>query len=613
MATFSAITTFLAATSVAHATVLGGSLFPVLNSFPNLTACASEPAIYSCENTTAIQNTCCSPTPGGLVLQTQFWSTYTGLESRGQLLPKGSWTIHGLWPDNCDGSFESYCDFTRQFDPAPAPATIGNTTVPVYKGPGVDSFIRAFNRFDLLDYMQKYWINQGDTNAVFWAHEFSKHATCTSTFDVACYGDNYQEHEEVVGFFEAVIRAFKIYPTYDMLAAYGIVPSNTTTYSLAQIQTALKTQTGAIPYLGCTTNGTVLSEVWYMHHVLGSEQFGHFKTLDSVSPTTCSNSSGIHYYERTSASEHEKSEPLVPSLSAAQNTIKIITTFNLYHHSVSSMPPEYHLESFWTTRFQHETRFEWLGDGRATVIPLLREYLHAKKNSTGWLSTSDIPRTLHIGAGTSTLSDHILREYEEVVGGTLQEGTIVNTDFSAHAVLQGRIGAGEGIVRWEEVDMLDWANIVKKLGDNRPEEKGNGRRGFSVIIDKSTSDAISCAPNVSLDLQTLQSTDPCPAIAAVMNHDKRMTVEPVELLALHLAALVPPDGIWIAQSYSSDRFPFLTEPSPTYPDHASVFWSVRQVIPVDAPSGQAKEGVHAPTIQHFVYVLERTQTPCEGR
>ena len=79
------------------------SLFSLPRTFPNITECASEPITYSCENTTAIANTCCSPTPGGLVLQTHFWDTYTGFESKGQLLPKGSWTIHGLWPDNCDG------------------------------------------------------------------------------------------------------------------------------------------------------------------------------------------------------------------------------------------------------------------------------------------------------------------------------------------------------------------------------------------------------------------------------------------------------------------------------------------------------------------------------
>ena len=89
-----------------------------------------------------------------VVLSTQFWNTYTGLESAGQLLPKGSWTIHGLWPDNCDGSFAQYCDFSRQFDPAPSPPTLtpNGTVIPPYKGPSVRTFIEAFGRFDLLDW-----------------------------------------------------------------------------------------------------------------------------------------------------------------------------------------------------------------------------------------------------------------------------------------------------------------------------------------------------------------------------------------------------------------------------------------------------------------------------
>lgn len=170
------------------------------------------------------------------VLQTQFWSTWTGLEKKGQLLPKGSWTIHGLWPDNCDGSFEQYCDFSRQFDPTPSPKVLPNgTTVPVWTGPGIDTFVAQFKRFDLLDYstfltllilkiliritVSKYWINQGAPNSDFWAHEFSKHATCTSTFDVSCYGPDYQKNQDVVDFFDAVVRSFKQYPTFDMLAS----------------------------------------------------------------------------------------------------------------------------------------------------------------------------------------------------------------------------------------------------------------------------------------------------------------------------------------------------------------------------------------------------------
>ncbi|KAJ7751275.1 ribonuclease T2-like protein [Mycena maculata] len=291
-----AVLALLASVAVAHTHHFSA----VPNTFPDISACLSQPSVYSCENTTRIENTCCSPTPGGLVLATQFWSTYTGLEKEGQLLPKGSWTIHGLWPDNCDGSYQQYCDPTRQYDPAPGVAGVAN-----YTGPGVDTFILEFGRQDLLDYMNKYWINQGAPNKNFWAHEFSKHATCTSTFDVACYGPSYKKHQDVVNFYDAVIRAWSQYPTFDMLASFGIVPSNKTTYSLGQIQSVLQSQTGAVPYLGCVNNGTALSEVWYFSHVYGTEQYGTYKTLNSTTPSTCSETEPIWYYERTATSEHE--------------------------------------------------------------------------------------------------------------------------------------------------------------------------------------------------------------------------------------------------------------------------------------------------------------------
>ncbi|CCM04456.1 uncharacterized protein FIBRA_06636 [Fibroporia radiculosa] len=305
---------FLAAVALAsqaHAFGFGLEI-PVYNTFPNISSCVSEPLFYSCENKTEIKNTCCSPTPGGVVLQSQFWSTYTGLESEGQLLPKDSWTIHGLWPDNCDGSYNQYCDFSRQYDPDPSPAVLPNgTIIPPYHGISVESWILEFGRFDLLDYMSKYWINQGASNSDFWAHEFSKHATCTSTFDVACYGPDYKEHQEVIDFYLAVVRAFQQFPTFDMLAAAGIYPSNTTTYSLKQIEDALKSQTGAIPYIGCGGEyGTDLEEVWYYNHVMGTEQFGRFKSIDSDTPSTCNTTMGIWYYEITPTSVREvRTEP----------------------------------------------------------------------------------------------------------------------------------------------------------------------------------------------------------------------------------------------------------------------------------------------------------------
>jgi ribonuclease T2 len=94
---------------------------------------------------------------------------------QGQKLPKSSWTIHGLWPDNCDGSYEQYCDLSRQYDPEPSPKQFPNgTLIPAWNGTSVDKFILEFGRIDLLDYMNKYWIAQNQPNPTIWAHEFAK-------------------------------------------------------------------------------------------------------------------------------------------------------------------------------------------------------------------------------------------------------------------------------------------------------------------------------------------------------------------------------------------------------------------------------------------------------
>lgn len=56
-------------------------------------ATCSNPQL-SCHNTSSVQDLCCFNSPGGSLLQTQFWDTnpVTG--------PDNSWTIHGLWVCN---------------------------------------------------------------------------------------------------------------------------------------------------------------------------------------------------------------------------------------------------------------------------------------------------------------------------------------------------------------------------------------------------------------------------------------------------------------------------------------------------------------------------------
>jgi ribonuclease T2 len=249
--------------------------------------CAIQPALLSCPPQNPLDvDTCCTETFGGLLLSTQFWSTYTGLEDEGQLLPPQQWTLHGLWPDFCNGSYTQYCDLTRQYDPVPAPNTTtgtpDGTPVPPWTGATIGSFVEKFGRYDLLAWMNKYWVNQGGSNDEFWAHEFSKHATCFSTFDVPCYGPKYVEHEEIVDFFDTTIMYYQKVPTFKWLAEKGIKPSNDTGVSLGDLQDALIDGYGALPYIGCSgqrynetnagmggedTGRTVVSEVWYYKYV----------------------------------------------------------------------------------------------------------------------------------------------------------------------------------------------------------------------------------------------------------------------------------------------------------------------------------------------------------
>ncbi|KAH7123905.1 ribonuclease T2-like protein [Dendryphion nanum] len=294
--------------------------------------CAIQKPLLSCPpRSPSTVDSCCVETFGGLVLTTQFWSTYTGGESSGQYLPTDVWTLHGLWPDFCNGSYTQYCDLNRQYDPIPSPNTTNGlpngTVVPVYNGSNIGTFLEPFGRYDLLEYMNTYWIAQNQDNPGFWAHEFSKHATCFSTFETQCYGPKYQQHEEVVDFFETAIKYYKRVPTFEWLEDAGITPSNSTQYTYADVRDTLTDRFGSVPFIGCSgprfnatekgrgsaDNGyTKLSEVWYYEHVFGRPQDVNTVPVDA-SPTyltNCAKSVGaIWYHERTNGSEKVPTVP----------------------------------------------------------------------------------------------------------------------------------------------------------------------------------------------------------------------------------------------------------------------------------------------------------------
>jgi ribonuclease T2 len=110
--------------------------------FKNAHSCPSD-APVSCHNSTAAADSCCFIYPGGQLLQTQFWDYSPAIG------PKDSWTLHGLWPDLCDGSYPTYCRETAQYH-------------------NITSVLTAASQKDLLSYMSEYWLPNRGTAENFW-------------------------------------------------------------------------------------------------------------------------------------------------------------------------------------------------------------------------------------------------------------------------------------------------------------------------------------------------------------------------------------------------------------------------------------------------------------
>ena len=133
----------------------------------------------------------------------------------------------------------------------------------------------------------------------------------------------YQNYSDVVDFFSTAVAYYENLPTYGWLSAANIRPSNTTTFTLGDMQDALTKGFGALPYIGCSgpkynataagngtlDNGaTVVDEVWYYYHVYGRVQRSQGlpvnASINGASVSNCAKAEGaLNYYERTMGSE----------------------------------------------------------------------------------------------------------------------------------------------------------------------------------------------------------------------------------------------------------------------------------------------------------------------
>ncbi|KUI55412.1 Ribonuclease T2-like [Cytospora mali] len=230
-------------------------------------------SVESCSTAASSASSCCVNKPGGLLLQTQFWDTdpVTG--------PANSWTIHGLWPDNCDGTYSESCDSSRDYT-------------------DITELIEKYGSTSLLDYMDTYWLSDDESNEKFWEHEWSTHGTCVSTLDPDCYTD-YETGEEAVDFFQVVVDLFKTLDTYSVLSDAGIVPSNSKTYTSDEIISAISDSFGKDPVILCDSD--TLYQIYYGFYVTGPLTDADFVPTTITGSSSSCPDSGIKYPVKSGA------------------------------------------------------------------------------------------------------------------------------------------------------------------------------------------------------------------------------------------------------------------------------------------------------------------------
>lgn len=146
--------------------------------------------------------------------------------------------------------------------------------------------------------MQTYWKDYQGDDEQFWSHEWDKHGTCISTLEPACYGDDYQPTQEVVDFFKKAVELFKTLPSYEWLSEAGITPSDSKTYTSAEIQDALKAKHGNEVTIGCKDGS--FNEIWYHYNVKGSVITGEFVSAPPDGTKSTCPASGIKYLPKGS-------------------------------------------------------------------------------------------------------------------------------------------------------------------------------------------------------------------------------------------------------------------------------------------------------------------------
>ncbi|KAJ3051327.1 ribonuclease T2-like [Rhizophlyctis rosea] len=256
--------------------------------FPGLSSCPD--IARGCTNTTAASANpfphCCIPDQG-LVVFAQNWTmgycankNNTCAPSTIKSLPRDAWTLHGLWPDYCDGTY----------------STDNLGCIHEYGFEGTYEMVKKFGG-GLLERMKKVWMGADGDFEWMWTHEFNKHGTRMSTINPKCYGKSYKPHLPVLDYFKTTLSLYPRYNLFQILKKSGVVPSKKKTYTLKQSQDAIILGIGYEASITCTKGSdgrSYLTEIWISTTARPNFKFDTQKPVPSAYVASC-NAAAIVY------------------------------------------------------------------------------------------------------------------------------------------------------------------------------------------------------------------------------------------------------------------------------------------------------------------------------
>nr|GME12132.1 extracellular ribonuclease LE-like [Ipomoea batatas] len=147
--------------------------------------------------------------------------------------PASDFGIHGLWPNNNDGTYPSNCDSSNPYD---------------------ESKIS-----DLMSKMQQDWPSlacPSNNGSSFWSHEWEKHGTCSES--------ELDQHT----YFETALNLKNQTYLLQILESAGI-QADGNSYNLSSIQTAIENAGGYAPGIECNSDAGGNSQLYQVYFCVG--------------------------------------------------------------------------------------------------------------------------------------------------------------------------------------------------------------------------------------------------------------------------------------------------------------------------------------------------------